>query len=163
MPISPAAIGIVFNKDKTNILLVKRKDIPLWVLPGGGIDPHETAEQAIRRETLEETGLTVEIERKCAEYTPINTLASFTTVFICQVKGGKVRLSSETADIQFFPLQKLPPTFFYIHREWLQDALHYPYLIKKPLQHITYWAVFKYFACHPIQVARYLMTRLKQE
>lgn len=162
MPIVPAAIALVFNSDKTELLLVKRQDISLWVLPGGGIDPHETAEQAIKREVLEETGLIVDIERKCAEYTPVNTLAAFTAVFICRVKSGSLSLSSETSDVKFFPLQKLPPTFFYIHREWLQDALCHPYLIKKPLQCITYWAVFKYFVRHPIQVARYLMTRLKQ-
>lgn len=30
-----AAIGVIFNSNKSQVLLVKRQDIPLWVLPGG--------------------------------------------------------------------------------------------------------------------------------
>lgn len=32
-----------------------------WLMPGGGLDPGETFEEAARREALEETGLAVEI------------------------------------------------------------------------------------------------------
>jgi ADP-ribose pyrophosphatase YjhB (NUDIX family) len=51
--------GIVFLRD-AHILLLKRKKSPeagAWGIPGGKVDFLETAEQAIRREALEETGL----------------------------------------------------------------------------------------------------------
>ena len=32
-----------------------------WQIPGGGIEPHETAEQCVQREMLEETGLRVHV------------------------------------------------------------------------------------------------------
>jgi 8-oxo-dGTP pyrophosphatase MutT (NUDIX family) len=35
---------ILFNNSK--ILLIKRRDIPVWVLPGGGIDQGESPETA---------------------------------------------------------------------------------------------------------------------
>ncbi|MDP1879313.1 MAG: NUDIX hydrolase, partial [Parachlamydiaceae bacterium] len=70
MAILPAAIGIIFNNDNSQVLLVKRQDIPLWVMPGGGVDPGETTEEALLREVHEETGYHVKIIRKCAEYTP---------------------------------------------------------------------------------------------
>jgi ADP-ribose pyrophosphatase YjhB (NUDIX family) len=51
--------GIVFLKD-AHILLLQRKKSPeagAWGIPGGKVDFLETAEQAIRREAFEETGL----------------------------------------------------------------------------------------------------------
>ena len=44
------------------VLLIKRSKAPLkgqWSLPGGGVEVGETLEQAIAREVLEETGLTI--------------------------------------------------------------------------------------------------------
>ncbi|QND53050.1 NUDIX domain-containing protein [Phyllobacterium sp. 628] len=51
--------GMVFLKDG-HILLLQRKKSPeagAWGILGGKVDFLETAEQAIRREALEETGL----------------------------------------------------------------------------------------------------------
>lgn len=51
--------------DGDRILLAEhaRGDSSYWVLPGGGVEPGETPEQAAVRETLEETGLHVELDR----------------------------------------------------------------------------------------------------
>lgn len=51
--------GIVFLKD-AHILLLQRRKSPeagAWGIPGGKVDFLETAEQAVRREAFEETGL----------------------------------------------------------------------------------------------------------
>jgi 8-oxo-dGTP diphosphatase len=160
MPLAPAAIGIIFNDDRSAVLLIKRKDVPVWILPGGGIDPGETAEEAVIREILEETGYQIQIERKCAEYTPVNKLTAFTSVFICRIIKGCPALSNETSAISFYPLHQLPSSFFSIHKEWLDDALRSSTLIRKPLKGVSYKAVFSYFMKHPWQVIRYLFTRL---
>ena len=34
----PGSSVIAFDKDKRKIVLVKRRDIPIWVIPGGGIE-----------------------------------------------------------------------------------------------------------------------------
>lgn len=160
MPLAAAAIGIIFNDTKTQILLIKRKDVPVWVLPGGGIDPSESPEEAVIREVFEETGFSVEIERKCAEYTPTNRLGSFTTVFICRIKEGIPHLSNETADIDFFLLTHLPSSFFMVHKGWLEDALTHSDMIRAPLEGVSYSALIKYTCKHPWQTFRYLYTRL---
>ena len=52
--------GLIINQNK--VLLVKRAAPPakgLWALPGGKLQWGETLEQAVEREVLEETGLTV--------------------------------------------------------------------------------------------------------
>ena len=57
--------AIIFQKD--TVLLVRRGKPPLegqWSLPGGVVEAGETLEEAVRREILEETGLTLQSLRQ---------------------------------------------------------------------------------------------------
>lgn len=156
-----ASIAIIFNSGRTQVLLVQRQDVSVWVLPGGGIDPGESPEETAIRETLEETGCKVEIIRKAAEYTPINRLARLTHTFECSVVGGKLQTSSESREVRFFDINKLPETLFFIHKEWIEDAVQNRHeLIKKPLSQVTYRALFYYFCRNPWHVLRFFYTRL---
>ena len=96
-----AAIGLIFNEDKSQVLLVKRQDVPVWVLPGGGVDDGETSEAAVIREVFEETGLNVKIMRKVAVYTPINNLARLTETYECCPFQGDLQKGPETHSISF--------------------------------------------------------------
>lgn len=55
----PSVYGILIENNK--ILLSKQWDG--YDMPGGGVDLHETLEEALQREFFEETGLKVEIGR----------------------------------------------------------------------------------------------------
>lgn len=57
------AVGAIVRRPPDDILLIRRGREPAagqWSLPGGKIEGHESLEEAVRREVLEETGLQVE-------------------------------------------------------------------------------------------------------
>jgi|EndMetStandDraft_2_1072991.scaffolds.fasta_scaffold116407_2 8-oxo-dGTP pyrophosphatase MutT (NUDIX family) len=45
--------------DRGRVFLVKHTYVPGWYLPGGGVDPGETIEEAIAREVREEGNITI--------------------------------------------------------------------------------------------------------
>jgi len=155
-----AVSGIIFCSEKKKVLLIKRRDIPVWVLPGGGVEVQETPEEAVIREVHEETGLSVKIIRKVAEYTPVNKLTQLTHLFECSIVQGNLQTGSETKEIGFFLSSKLPllpPPYL----SWIQDTLsHQECVIQKKIEGVSYRILCKFLCLHPILVTRYLMTKI---
>ena len=142
------------------VLLVQRRDVPVWVLPGGGIEPDETPEHAAAREILEETGFTVKVDRLVGSYTPINRLAKRTHLYECSILDGYASITNETKGVQFFPLNALPKLIPPPFREWIFDALEARPPLEKKLTSVTYWTLFKNLIFHPVLVIRFLLARL---
>ena len=58
--------AIIYNKDKTKILLFKSSNRDFYMLPGGKVNELESSEDALKREVKEETGLEINIiDFKC--------------------------------------------------------------------------------------------------
>jgi 8-oxo-dGTP diphosphatase len=159
-PDDQAVYGIIFNEIKTEVLLIKRRDIPVWVLPGGGLDQGESPEEGAVREVLEETGFRSSIIRKVAEYLPVNRMTKFSHLFECQIVSGSMRTGTETKDVRFFPLHalpSLPPPY----ERWIRDAAtNHRTILRKKIEGVSYWILIKLFLQHPILVSRYLLTKL---
>lgn len=159
--VKEGALSVIYDPTRTQVLLVQRQDVPVWVLPGGGIDEGETPENAVCREVLEETGLQVEIVRKVAEYLPTNSLTKSAHFFECKMVGGSlISATSETRACGFHPLTDLPRDFFFIHKDFLKDALSGNAPQRKKLNQVSYWNLTKYFFRHPWRVLRFGYTYL---
>lgn len=159
---SQAIQGVVLSEDRSQVLLIKRQDIPVWVLPGGGLEPGESPEEGVVREVQEETGCEVAIVRKVAEYLPVNRMTRFTHLFECRLIQGTPRATEESRESRFFPLNALPlmpPPYL----SWIQDAQrNLPDLIRKKISGVNYWVLLKLFLLHPILVGKYILQLIRK-
>ncbi len=155
-----AVYGIIFNTERTQVLMVKRRDIPVWVLPGGGLERNETPETGAVREVLEETGYRVTIIRKVAEYLPVNKMTQYTHLFECCIFDGSAQIGAETQEVGYFPLtslRKLPPPF----EGWILDAAaNHLHILRKEIEGVTWPKFFQLLLRHPILVGRFVLTKL---
>lgn len=158
-----AAISIILNK-KNEVCLVLRRDLPVWVLPGGGIDDDETPERAAIREADEETGLKVKVIRKVGYYTPKNRLGAPTHLFLCEKTSGQLTKGAETKDCRFFHISDLPNFMPPAHSVFIEHAL-LPCMpdIHCSVPATTYRLLIKTLFQHPILILKYLFQKIFQK
>lgn len=81
-----AACALIVADDGKVLAVSRRNDPTMWGLPGGKVDPGETTEDACKRETFEETGLT--ITNLAHVFTKQGKNEGYTTsTFVCEVSG----------------------------------------------------------------------------
>ncbi|MHC6627908.1 NUDIX hydrolase [Streptomyces globosus] len=106
----PAASAVVVD-DAGRILLQRRADNGMWALPGGVMELGESIGQCAARETLEETGITVEITGIVGTYTnPGHVFAyddgevrqEFSICLLARPTGGTLRASEESHEVAWF-------------------------------------------------------------
>lgn len=125
--------GLIFDETRQKILLTRRTDNGRWCLPGGQLDPGESAAEGCAREVWEETGLHVEIERLIGVYTNPHRLIAYADgnrfqliSFSFEVRpvSGTLGLSDETTEYGYFtPTEIEAMDLMEHHRERIVDAL----------------------------------------
>lgn len=154
------ATVIAFDKSLKKILLVKRRDVPIWVLPGGGIEDGETPLKAAIREAKEETGFNVKITRQVAKYIHKDSNKK-NYLFEGRVVSGAPTLNGEAKAIDFFDIDNLPELRHPLISEWLADLQKKsPKVITRKIQGVTIKQALVQIHRHPILVIRFLLTRI---
>jgi ADP-ribose pyrophosphatase YjhB (NUDIX family) len=113
----------VIHEDQ--ILLTQRDDFEVWCLPSGGVELGESLAQAAVRETLEETGVEVELTRLVGVYSLLGFAGDGHAVtFAGEVAGGTLQpQAGEAVDLRFFAPDELPEALLAGHRQRIQDVL----------------------------------------
>nr|WP_297306831.1 NUDIX hydrolase [uncultured Flavobacterium sp.] len=124
------------NFDKTEILLIKRKNEPykdFWALPGGFVDEDEDLETAAKRELFEETTIRIDSLKQIGAYGTPNRDPRSHVVSIAFFGEVESRTEAKAADdakeAKWFDISNLPPTAF-DHSEIIKDGLQKFYIKK---------------------------------
>ena len=123
--------------DGENLLIVRRspddRHAPgIWGLPGGGLEPGEGPFEGLRRETMEETGLEIEIRNpvrvhhfKRDDGRPVTMIT-----FLCRPLSTSVVLDHENVDYSWEPIEdahkKLHPAYAVLTKENMMEGLSAP-------------------------------------
>jgi len=132
--IKVAVDAIVFGYsriDGVSVLLIRRKYPPFknsWAIPGGFVLDHESLEEAVHRELLEETGIKVNYLEQLYSFgeparDPRQRVISI--AYFALVKSSlyaKLKASTDAEEAAWFSINKLPQLAF-DHKEILQTAV----------------------------------------
>lgn len=109
--IYPTSGAVVFNADRTKVLLTQRSDNGRWALPAGMMEAGENAADCCVREVREETGLDVRITKLVGVYTSGDRVFEYADgnryhyvffLFEAEVISGELSLSDETTGVGFY-------------------------------------------------------------
>lgn len=115
---NPAVTSFAFIEDDGRYLALRRAHAPAhgeWDLPGGFIEAGEYPEDSIRREILEETGLTVSDLKVFGAWTGQYGDGGKWTVDIayhCRRDSGEFTMSAEKSEAAWLPLADFPVPAF---------------------------------------------------
>lgn len=117
-------VDLIIDMGAGLIVMVDRKNAPQgWALPGGFVDPGESAEDAALREAREETGLEIELVRQFHFYSepgrdPRGATASI--VFVARAKGTP-KAGSDAKGVEIYHQGNLPSDICFDHKQILSD------------------------------------------
>ena len=136
----PSVNAIIYGA-QGEILLVRQRDGDVWSTPGGAIEPDETPTDAVVREALEETGLTIEPVRLIGAFGGPNFVVRYPNgdetqyvmcIFECARICGELGTSNDEVTEARFISEKEFETLAV--PEWTREVL--PLCYARPLEPI---------------------------
>ncbi len=117
---------VIVSEDGQRVLLHRRELYFWWDLAGGAIEPDEDPATAAIRETREETGYDVALDRLVGRYQHPSVYSrgdQLTYLYRAHIIGGAPHYSGiETTGLQWFALDRLPRGLEPFHRQMIADA-----------------------------------------
>jgi ADP-ribose pyrophosphatase YjhB (NUDIX family) len=108
---SPKLVAGCLVIDAGRVLLLRRAIPPrlgYWTFPGGYVDLGEMPEPAALRETVEEVGMNVAIERLLGVYADPHNPAAAVVVYLARPGGESPGLSDEASEVRYFWPAEIP-------------------------------------------------------
>jgi mutator protein MutT len=106
-------VGAVVRDDNGRVLITRRNVEPFkgkWCIPGGHLDFNERAEDGVRREVKEETGLDlrdVKFFMFSEEFLPERNWHAIALIFIAQAEG-KITFNEEVSETVWISEKEFP-------------------------------------------------------
>src|SRR5215510_13619120 len=99
-PMHIVAIAAFVTNAKSQVLMLKspRGD---WEFPGGQVEEGETLTHALKREVLEETGISVEPKSLIGVYSNIRKPSILRLDFVCEYSSGEPQTSTARAQVEW--------------------------------------------------------------
>lgn len=113
----------VIRNEAGAALWIKRTDMDMWNLPGGGANEEEPPWETAVRKTLEETGCTVQLTNLTGIYVKDQTTHIIFT-FTAVITGGELTTGSEAAAFAWFLPGEEPVNSLPLHKERVLDACY---------------------------------------
>lgn len=115
--VDPKVAAAVLIEQDGRVLLVRRVNEPfrgMWTLPAGFINGGEDPAEAAERECLEETGLSVCVNRvlEIISGKEHPRGADFIIVYRAEVLGGELKPDDDADAVEWFGRDQLPPLAF---------------------------------------------------
>lgn len=133
MKIGKDYIGVgvgAFILNDNNELLLQKRAVPVekgyWSIPGGRLEMFETLNQAVVRETKEETDLDIEVVSLmgiCDHIIKAENAHWVATNYLCKIKSGEAKIMEpdKASDMKWFSLDGLPENLTITTKKALND------------------------------------------
>ena len=118
-------VSCLVQNSTGSVLLVKHK-IRGWELPQGRVEEGEALIEALHREVLEETGVTIASPKLATIWSKLTEPSAVIHAFVADHADGEPLPSEETPEVAWFPLAEARDLIVHpVNRDRFLDLLSY--------------------------------------